>query len=233
MVDSPSPPGCRQQEFGVSRKSFRKPPPSRRSPQSRRTASPPNPSEFFYLLVALPQDVLSPPWHSLLVASPGRSLAPLALSARRSPRTFSRPPGTLCSSLPQDVLSPPWHSEFVGPAGLMQFLMHLRKLSKRPTGFKMCVGQPSEAAAIIKALQQEMALGNRPVDFITVDGGEGGTGAAPVEFSNRVGTPLREGLVLVDDLLRGAGIRDEVKVIASGKMIYGFSVGSMLIKTSV
>ena len=80
--------------------------------------------------------------------------------------------------------------------------MKLRRLSKRPTGFKMCVGNRVEAAAIVKALQLEFAKGHRPIDFITIDGGEGGTGAAPVEFSDRVGAPLRDGLIFVDDLLK-------------------------------
>mmetsp|Transcript_25080 Transcript_25080/g.63078 ORF Transcript_25080/g.63078 Transcript_25080/m.63078 type:complete len:352 (+) Transcript_25080:1635-2690(+) len=124
----------------------------------------------------------------------------------------------------KDCVSPPWHAEFVGPLGLVQFLMKLRRLSKRPTGFKMCVGNRVEAAAIVKALQLEFAKGHRPIDFITIDGGEGGTGAAPVEFSDRVGAPLRDGLIFVDDLLTGAGIRDEVKLIASGKIVDGFSM---------
>ncbi|CAD7950852.1 unnamed protein product [Amoebophrya sp. A25] len=124
----------------------------------------------------------------------------------------------------EDCISPPWHAEFVGPLGLVQFLMRLRELSGKPTGFKMCVGNRVEAAAIIKALQQEFEKGNRPCDFITIDGAEGGTGAAPVEFSDRVGLPLRDGLLLVDDLLRGAGIRHEVKIIASGKIMDAFTM---------
>eukprot|EP00929_Paragymnodinium_shiwhaense_P103549 TRINITY_DN6711_c0_g1_i1.p1 TRINITY_DN6711_c0_g1~~TRINITY_DN6711_c0_g1_i1.p1 ORF type:complete len:613 (+),score=97.20 TRINITY_DN6711_c0_g1_i1:80-1918(+) len=126
----------------------------------------------------------------------------------------------------QDVLSPPWHSAFQGPLGLVRFTAKLKKLSGRPVGFKMCVGQPMEAAAIVKALKAEIDASNgiSPVDFITVDGGEGGTGAAPLEFSNRVGMPMREGLALLDDLLRGAGIREHVRVIASGKIVHSYSM---------
>ena len=73
----------------------------------------------------------------------------------------------------QDCVSPPWHAEFVGPRGLVQFMGRLRKLSGKPTGFKMCVGNRVEAAAIIKALQEDFAKGNRSCDFITIDGAEG------------------------------------------------------------
>ena len=119
------------------------------------------------------------------------------------------------------VHSPPGHSAFSTPRGLLEFLARLRELSGgKPVGFKLCVGHPTEFAAICKAM---LATGIKP-DFITVDGGEGGTGAAPLEFSNGVGMPLTEGLVLVDDFLRGFGLRDEIVVIASGKIVTGFDI---------
>jgi len=88
----------------------------------------------------------------------------------------------------------------------------------------MCVGDPVEVCAIIKEIAHYHEEVGKCCDFITVDGAEGGTGAAPMEFMNRVGRPLREGLVLVDDLLKGAGIREDIKVIASGKIMHGFSM---------
>jgi glutamate synthase domain-containing protein 2 len=88
----------------------------------------------------------------------------------------------------------------------------------KPVGFKLCVGRRREFVAICKAMVESGIL----PDFITVDGGEGGTGAAPLEYSNSVGMPLREGLAFVDDCLSGFGVRDRVRVIASGKILTGF-----------
>ena len=120
-----------------------------------------------------------------------------------------------------DVVSPPAHSAFDGPTGLLEFLASLRQLSGgKPVGFKLCVGDRAELLAIARAM---VATGITP-DFITVDGSEGGTGAAPVEFSNSVGTPLREGLLAVHNTLVGIGVRDAVRVIASGKIVSGFDV---------
>ncbi|KNC76469.1 hypothetical protein SARC_11032, partial [Sphaeroforma arctica JP610] len=87
-------------------------------------------------------------------------------------------------------------------------------------GFKLCVGRPEEFASLVAA----MIKTNIAPDFVTVDGTEGGTGAAPPEFSNSVGMPLIEGLTFVNDILTGAGIRDQVKIITAGKVISGFSV---------
>jgi len=121
----------------------------------------------------------------------------------------------------EDCISPPIHSAFVGPEGLVKFIAKLRLLSGgKPIGFKLCVGHPAEVASIVQA----MVKLNITPDFITVDGGEGGTGAAPQEYSNHVGTPLIEGLTLVDNLLRGAGVRDRVKIISAGKVYSGFSL---------
>ncbi len=121
----------------------------------------------------------------------------------------------------RDVVSPPAHSEFSNPITLLKFVKKLRELSGgKPVGFKLCLGQPHEFMAICKAMVESQIL----PDFITVDGGEGGTGAAPLEFSNSVGMPLEEGLSFVHDCLVGFGIRKHIKVIASGKVINGFNV---------
>lgn len=118
-----------------------------------------------------------------------------------------------------DVISPPTHSAFSTPVGLLDFVKQLRELSGgKPVGFKLAIGRKSEFIAVCKAMKQ---TGIMP-DFITVDGGEGGTGAAPLEYSNSIGFPLREALAFVDDCLVGFGIRDKIKIIASGKIITAF-----------
>jgi glutamate synthase domain-containing protein 2 len=125
----------------------------------------------------------------------------------------------------RDVVSPPAHTAFTTPIGLLEFVTRLRELSGgKPVGIKLCVGRPSEVLAICKAML-ETRLGP---DFVAVDGAEGGTGAAPLEFSNSVGMPLTEGLIFVDNALRGAGLRDHVKVIASGRIISGFDMARRL-----
>ncbi len=119
------------------------------------------------------------------------------------------------------VDSPPAHTSFATPVELMHFIKKLRELSGgKPIGFKLCVGRRSEFVAICKAMVQ---TGIRP-DFITVDGGEGGTGAAPLEYSNSVGMPLRDGLAFVIDCLTGFDVKKDIKVIASGKLISGFQL---------
>jgi glutamate synthase domain-containing protein 2 len=116
----------------------------------------------------------------------------------------------------QDVFSPTYHKAFSTPLELCAFIARLRELSGgKPVGFKLCVGDPREFAAIVKAMLQTGIY----ADFIVVDGGEGGTGAAPLEFSDSLGTPLNEGLLVVQNTLVGAGIRDLVKIGASGKMV--------------
>jgi glutamate synthase domain-containing protein 2 len=125
----------------------------------------------------------------------------------------------------QDCISPALHSAFNGPQGLIEFVQTLRELSGgKPVGFKLCVGHPEEIAAIVQAM---VKLDITP-DFITIDGGEGGTGAAPPEYSNHMGTPLVEGLTLVHNLLLGAGIRERIKIISAGKIISGFSLVKQL-----
>lgn len=119
------------------------------------------------------------------------------------------------------VYSPPYHSAFNSPRELVLFIRQLRQLSGgKPVGFKLCVGKKSEFVGICKAMVE---LDTYP-DFITVDGGEGGTGAAPQEFSNYVGAPLMDGLAFVHNMLVGFGIRQHIKVIASGKILSGFHI---------
>jgi glutamate synthase domain-containing protein 2 len=119
------------------------------------------------------------------------------------------------------VFSPPYHSAFNSPLGLIQFVKQLRDLSGgKPIGFKLCIGKKSEFLAICKAMVQ---LNVYP-DFITIDGGEGGTGAAPPEFTNSVGMPLLDALAFVDDALRGFGIREHIKIDCSGKILTGFNI---------
>ena len=114
-----------------------------------------------------------------------------------------------------DVISPPAHPAFSTPIQLLEWLASLRALSSgKPVGIKLCVGQPHEILALVKAM---LITGITP-DFIVVDGAEGGTGAAPLELSNSVGMPLREGLRLVRNALVGVGLRDRVRIGASGKI---------------
>ncbi len=123
----------------------------------------------------------------------------------------------------RDVISPAAHTAFSTPRGLVQFLGQLREASGgKPVGFKLCVGKRHEFLGIVKAMLETGIL----PDFITVDGGEGGTGAAPLEFSDSVGTPLNEGLSFVHHALTGAGVREHIRVIASGKVNTGFQIAT-------
>ncbi|MGZ8390505.1 MAG: FMN-binding glutamate synthase family protein [Rhodoplanes sp.] len=121
----------------------------------------------------------------------------------------------------KDCISPAWHSSFSTPIEFVQFLGELRRLSGgKPVGFKLCVGHPWEFLAICKAM---LETGICP-DFIVVDGKEGGTGAAPLEFLDHLGMPLREGLTFVHNALIGAGVRDRIKIGASGKIVSSFDI---------
>src|SRR5690606_7554202 len=121
----------------------------------------------------------------------------------------------------KEVDSPPFHRAFSTPLGLLDFVRQLRALSEgKPVGFKLCIGHRSVFVAICKAMVQS---GIYP-DFITVDGGEGGTGAAPLEFSNSVGMPLRDALAFVYDCLTGFDLKQHIKIIASGKIATGFDL---------
>ena len=120
-----------------------------------------------------------------------------------------------------DCVSPSKHSAFSTPVELLQFIEKLRILSGgKPTGFKFSVGHPWEFFGIVKAI---LETGIYP-DFIVVDGGEGGTGAAPVEFTDHVGEPLQEALLLVHNTLVGCNLRDKIKIGASGKIISAFDI---------
>ena len=120
-----------------------------------------------------------------------------------------------------DVLSPIAHTAFDSPEGLLYFVKKLRDLSHgKPIGFKLCVGRKDEFLAICKAMLKTNIL----PDFITVDGAEGGTGAAPVEYVNFIGTPLESGLVFVHNALVGINVRDKIRIICSGKVTNGFDL---------
>ncbi len=121
----------------------------------------------------------------------------------------------------QDCISPARHSAFSTPIGLLQFVARLRELSGgKPVGFKLAIGHPWEWFGIAKAI---LETGITP-DFIVVDGGEGGTGAAPLEFTDHVGAPLQEGLMLVHNTLVGIGKRGEIRIGASGKIVTAFDL---------
>lgn len=124
-----------------------------------------------------------------------------------------------------DCISPSSHSAFGTPLQMMQFIAELRRLSGgKPVGFKFCLGHPWEWFAIVKAMLQ---TGITP-DFIVVDGAEGGTGAAPVEFSDHVGAPLQEGLLMVHNTLVGVNLRHRIKIGCAGKVITAFDVARMM-----
>jgi len=121
----------------------------------------------------------------------------------------------------EDCVSPPGHRTFSTPLGLLEFVARLRELSGgKPVGFKLALGDPRQFMGICKAMLES---GIRP-DFITVDGGEGGTGAAPNEFSDRLGRPILESLVFVRNCLVGTDLRRDIRVIASGKTVSGFDM---------
>ncbi|MGL4396651.1 MAG: FMN-binding glutamate synthase family protein [Hyphomicrobium sp.] len=121
----------------------------------------------------------------------------------------------------QDCVSPAAHAEFSCPITLLQFVARLRTLSRgKPTGFKLCLGHPWEFMAIVKAM---LETGITP-DFIVIDGKEGGTGAAPLEFMDHMGTPLRDALVFVHAALVGANLRDDIRIGVSGKITSAFDM---------
>ena len=125
----------------------------------------------------------------------------------------------------QDCVSPARHSAFSTPIELMQFIARLRELSGgKPTGFKLCIGHEWEFMALCKAMVE---TGITP-DFIVIDGKEGGTGAAPLEFMDHIGMPLRDGLSFAHNALIGAGLRDRVKLGASGKITSAFDMAKVM-----
>jgi len=119
------------------------------------------------------------------------------------------------------IVSPASHSTFNTPVGLLEFVARLRKLcGGKPVGFKLCLGSRAE---FIELAQAMLETGLKP-DFITVDGGEGGTGAAPLEFSNSLGMPMRDALAFVRDILNGYDLKKDIVLIASGRIMTGFHV---------
>lgn len=126
-------------------------------------------------------------------------------------------------SVPQGeaVHSPNVHPEFDTPRGLLEFIARLRELSGgKPVGFKLCLGRRYEFMAIVKAM---LATGIRP-DYIVVDGAEGGTGAAQLEYSDNLGTPLKDALVFTHNALQGAGLRKDIRLVAAGKIVTAFDL---------
>ncbi|MCX7555485.1 FMN-binding glutamate synthase family protein [Xanthomonadaceae bacterium JHOS43] len=124
-----------------------------------------------------------------------------------------------------DCISPARHTAFDTPAGLLQFVQTLRDASGgKPVGFKLAIGHPWEWFGIAKAI---VTTGILP-DFIVVDGGEGGTGAAPLEFTDHVGVPLREALMLVHNTLVGLDLRDRIRVGAAGKITTAFDLARVI-----
>ena len=125
----------------------------------------------------------------------------------------------------QDCVSPAAHPEFSTPIELVQFIARLRELAKgKPVGMKMCIGHRREFMCIVKAMLET----DITPDFIVIDGKEGGTGAAPVEFSDNIGMPLVEGLTFAHNTLRGAGLRDRIRIGASGKVVSAFDLAKVL-----
>ncbi|MEO8309344.1 MAG: FMN-binding glutamate synthase family protein [Pseudomonadota bacterium] len=125
----------------------------------------------------------------------------------------------------EDCISPSRHGAFDSPKGLLRFIARLRELSGgKPVGFKLCVGHSWEFMAIVKAMRE---TGITP-DFIVVDGAEGGTGAAPLEFADNVGMPMREGLLFVHNALIGAGLREHIRLGTSGKIVSAFDIACVL-----
>lgn len=119
------------------------------------------------------------------------------------------------------IVSPAFHKAFSDAPGLLHFVQKLRELSgNKPCGFKLCIGRKQEFIEICETM---LETGIQP-DFITIDGSEGGTGAAPIEFSDSIGMPLEEALVFVTDTLRGYNLHNKIKIIASGKIITAFDI---------
>ena len=121
----------------------------------------------------------------------------------------------------KDCISPPLHKEFSTPSQLLNFAEKLRKLSGgKPVGIKLCVGHPWEFISIVKTMIAQKKI----LDFVTVDGSEGGTGAAPVEFTDHIGCPLKDAVVFVENALIGANLRNKVKIGVSGKVVSAFDI---------
>jgi len=142
-----------------------------------------------------------------------------------APKVTAEIAATRGVAMGEDCISPSRHSTFDTPEGLLHFIARLRELSGgKPTGFKMALGHPWEWFGIVKAMRTTGIL----PDFIVVDGGEGGTGAAPLEFSDHVGVPLREALMIVHNTLVGVDLRDKVRIGAAGKVVTAIDIARTL-----
>ncbi len=142
-----------------------------------------------------------------------------------APKVTAEIAATRGVAMGEDCISPSRHSTFDTPEGLLHFIARLRELSGgKPTGFKMALGHPWEWFGIVKAMRTTGIL----PDFIVVDGGEGGTGAAPLEFSDHVGVPLREALMIVHNTLVGVDLRDKIRIGAAGKVVTAIDIARTL-----
>ena len=176
------------------------------------------------------QGRFSPEKFQAAAASPQVKMIEIKLSQGAKPGHGGVLPGAKVTAeianargVPQgvDCISPAKHSEFSNPVELLLFVERLRKLSGgKPTGFKLAIGHPWEWFGIAKAMRETAIT----PDFIVIDGKEGGTGAAPAEFVDRVGTPMREGLMLVHNTLVGLNLRDKVKIGVAGKIVSAFDI---------
>jgi glutamate synthase domain-containing protein 2 len=143
---------------------------------------------------------------------PAAKITPEIAEVRRIPRD-------------RDCVSPAYHTAFDTPVGMLEFISELRELAGgKPVGFKLCVGDPVEFYSVCKAM---LETGELP-DFIVVDGSEGGTGAAPIEFSDRIGMPAKDALVFVHNTLVGAGLRDRLRVAVAGKVVSAFEMAAAM-----
>lgn len=170
------------------------------------------------------------------VANPAVKCVSLKLSQGAKPGLGGALPGSKVTAeiaqargvqVGEKCVNPAAHREFDTPRGLVHFVARLRELSGgKPVGFKLCVGRRAEVLAICKAMREEQIT----PDFIVVDGGEGWTGAAPLEYENRVGAPLTEGLITVHNALIGTGLRDRIRIGASGKVATGADLVKRLVQ---
>lgn len=124
----------------------------------------------------------------------------------------------------RDILSPPAHKEWKDEYGMLEWIKMLQELGGKPVGIKFCLGKPSFLDDLIKAIIETKIM----PDFITIDGAEGATGAAPLAHTDYLGYPLKDALMMLDNRLREAGLRDEIKVIASGKVFTGADLAIMI-----
>jgi glutamate synthase domain-containing protein 2 len=183
-----------------------------------------------YFGARTPEGQFSPERFAATAAQPQVKMVELKLSQGAKPGHGGMLPAAKVSAeiaatrgvpMGRDCVSPSSHSAFSTPAGLLQFIAEMRRLSGgKPAGFKLCVGHRWEFLAICKAM---LETGLYP-DFIVVDGKEGGTGAAPMEFMDHIGTPMRDGLNFVHNALIGIGARDRVRLGAGGKIITGYDI---------